>query len=470
MTKKEFRQLCENEIVVLDGATGSNLQKEGMQFGMCPEQWICENPQVLIRLQQAYMKAGSRIVYAPTFGANRIKLMEYGLEAQAAALNKQLVQISKAALKEYEQAADQGAMDVAAGAQPYAKSRVLVAGDMTMTGQQMAPLGMLTLKELIDAYKEQAAVLAETGVDLIVIETMMRLAETRAALIAVREVCDLPVMVTMSFTENGKTLYGTDPETIVEVLQALGADAVGINCSAGPDRMLPVLQKMAAHASVPLIAKPNAGLPMIDENGNTVYDMEKEPFVSYMKTLIENGAAIVGGCCGTDPSYIELTAAYAKACGHQKPASSAWTDPADPAKKTLYLTTERRCIPVEEGMVIGHIDPQENGELAEEYREGVYDALLDLLDEQMDEEADVICLSVDGEGIDGAATIGEVIEEAMQYMSLPLAFTSRDPQVLEAALRAYPGRAGVIAGEMEPQTVQMLCRKYGAVQLPCLKC
>lgn len=465
MTKKEFREMCENEIVVLDGATGSNLQKTGMPFGVCPEQWICEHPQALIRLQQDYIKAGSRIIYAPTFGANRIKLKEYGLEAQTAALNERLVQISKAAAAEYAPETDASAMDVAAGVQADRKSRVLVAGDMTMTGQQLTPLGTLTLAELIDAYKEQAAALAKAGADLIVIETMMRLAETRAALIAVQEVCDLPVMVTMSFGENGKTLYGTDPETAVEVLQALGADAVGINCSAGPDRMLPVLQKMAAHACVPLIAKPNAGLPKIDENGNTVYDMEKEPFASYMKMLVENGAVIVGGCCGTDPSYIELTAASAKAYRQQDPAGGAWKVPADSAKKLSFLTTERMCVPVEEGMVIGHIDPQENEELAEEYREGTYDTLMDLLDEQMDEEADVICLSVDGKEIDGAAIIEEVIEEATQYTNLPLAFTSRDPQILEAALRAYPGRAGVIAGEMASQTVQKLCRKYGAVQL-----
>lgn len=433
MTKQEFRELLNKKIVILDGATGSNLQKAGMPFGVCPEQWIVDNPKALEDLQKAYAQAGSDIVYAPTFGANRVKLREYGLSDQVEFLNKKLVAISKEAVGE----------------------SVLVAGDLTMTGQQLEPLGTLSVDELIDVYKEQATFLAEAGADLLVIETMMSLAETRAAIIGAKEACALPVMVTMSFGENGKTLYGTDPVTAIEVIQGLGADAAGINCSAGPDKMLPIIETMAKHATIPLIAKPNAGMPKLSDGGVTTYDMAPEPFASYMIQLVEAGAAIVGGCCGTAPEYIEKTAAVV----------NALTPVAVSKKEEKHITTERMAVKVEDALEIGCIDSEKEVELAEEYANGEYDTLMDLLDEQMDEEVDVICLSVDGEGIDGVTVIKDAILEASQIANVPLAFSSRDLEVLEAALRAYPGRAGVVKKENDEDALNRLCDKYGAVIL-----
>ena len=208
MTKQEFKEMINQGIVLLDGATGSNLQKRGMPAGVCPELWITEHPQVLQQLQDEYIKAGSNIVYAPTFSGNRIKMEEYGLGDRLEEINTALVRICR---------------ENAAG-------RALVAGDITMTGAQLEPLGDLKLEELIDVYKEQLAVLAAAGVDLIVVETMMSLQETRAAVIAAKEVCsDLPVMATLSFTEKGTTLYGASAESAVVVLQAMGVDAVGLN-------------------------------------------------------------------------------------------------------------------------------------------------------------------------------------------------------------------------------------------------
>ena len=197
--------------IFLDGATGSNLQRQGMSAGVCPERWILENREVLIKLQQDFVDAGTNIVYAPTFTANRIKLAEYGLEAQIREINRELVALSRKAVGD----------------------RALVAGDLTMTGAQLAPMGKLDFEELIDVYKEQIAFLVEAGVDLLVVETMMSLQETRAALIAAKEVCELPVMATMTFESDGRTLYGTDAVTAAVVLESLGADAVDTNCSAG---------------------------------------------------------------------------------------------------------------------------------------------------------------------------------------------------------------------------------------------
>ena len=192
MTKEQLRNLMNSRIVILDGATGTNLLKAGMPIGVCPEQWILEHPQIMIDLQASYIEAGSNIIYAPTFTGNRIKLEEYGLADRIEEMNKELVAISKKAVAK-------------AGCRGY------VAGDITMTGKQLEPMGNLQLEDLIDVYKEQIGYLVEAGVDLLVVETMMSLAEARAAVIAAKESCELPIFVTLTFNEDGRTLFGTDP-------------------------------------------------------------------------------------------------------------------------------------------------------------------------------------------------------------------------------------------------------------------
>ena len=239
MTRQEFAELTKNGPVILDGATGTNLQNAGMPVGVCPEQWILENPDVMVKLQEDYVAAGTNILYAPTFTANRIKLEEYGLQDRLEEMNRELIAISKRA----------------------AKGRALVAADMTMTGQQLYPIGDLMFEDLVDVYKEQARVMAEAGADLFVVETMMSLQECRAAVLAIKEVCDLPVMVSLTYNPDGRTLYGTEPATATVVLQGLGADAIGINCSTGPEDMIEPVRQMAQFATIPILAKPNAGLP-----------------------------------------------------------------------------------------------------------------------------------------------------------------------------------------------------------------
>ena len=283
MTKEEFRRLAQSGLLFLDGATGSNLQKQGMPVGVCPELWITEHEEIMSGLQKAYLEAGTNILYAPTFTANRIKLKEFDLEDRIEELNHKLVEISKRA----------------------ADGKALVAGDLTMTGQQLKPMGPLDFEELIDVYKEQIRYLTEAGADLLVVETMMSLQESRAALIAAKETCpDIPVMVTMTFESDGRSLFGTDAATAAIVLSSLGADAVGANCSTGPDQMAEVIRRMAKVTDIPIIAKPNAGLPSLDEKGQTVYDMGPEEFGADMELLLDAGAQILGGCCGTTPEHI----------------------------------------------------------------------------------------------------------------------------------------------------------------------
>ena len=291
MTREEFATLVGSRPVILDGATGTNLQKAGMPVGVCPEQWILEHREVMLQLQkeyvqERYVEAGTDILFAPTFTASRIKLEEYGLENSLVQMNRELVALSKRA----------------------AGGRAYVAGDLTMTGRQLYPLGDLMFEDLVEVYKEQAKVICEAGADLFVVETMMSLQECRAAVIAIREVCDLPIMVSLTYNEDGRTLYGTDPATAVIVLQSLGADAVGLNCSTGPEAMIDPVQQMAEYATIPLLAKPNAGMPFIDDTGNAVYSMKAPDFARHVKALIDAGAGIVGGCCGTTPEYIREVA------------------------------------------------------------------------------------------------------------------------------------------------------------------
>lgn len=278
MTKQEFQNLVKQRPVILDGATGSNLMKAGMPKGVCTEQWICENPKPLQELQKAYEKAGSQIVYAPTFSANRISLKNYGLENQMEELNKALIEISRRAVG----------------------SQMLVAGDLTTAGNQETPY-----EELLEAYKEQIFVQTREGIDLLVAETMLGVTECMAALDAAASVCSLPVMCTLTVESDGSLFFGGNIYEAVETLEEMGVDAVGINCSTGPDQLLSVVENMRKRVNIPLIVKPNAGMPVINAQGQPVYSMEAREFAACMKYLVDAGADIIGGCCGTTPEYIQ---------------------------------------------------------------------------------------------------------------------------------------------------------------------
>ncbi len=275
MTGAEFQALAARPII-LDGATGSNLMKAGKPRGVCSETWILEHPEVLMELQRSYIQAGSQIVLAPTFTANRFYLEQYGLADQLTELNRRLVSISRKA------AGDQ-----------------YVAGDMTTLGA-----ADLAYETLLDIYTEQAAALRDAGVDLYIIETMMGLEETMAALEACKLVSDLPVLCSFSVTTDGMLYFGGSIYDAAPQLEGFGADAVGINCSCGPDQLVTVVRSLAENLTVPVIAKPNAGMPIIDDQGNAVYSMDAADFGRHMQVLHQAGARILGGCCGTDPDYV----------------------------------------------------------------------------------------------------------------------------------------------------------------------
>ena len=438
MNRQEFQALIKNKPIFLDGATGSNLQKKGMPAGVCPEQWILEHRDIMIALQRDFVEAGSQIVYVPTFTANRIKLKEYGLEEQVAQMNRDLVALSKEAVGE----------------------RACVAGDLTMTGEQLSPVGTLDFEELVDVYKEQIRYLSEAGVDLLVIETMMSLQETRAAVIAAKEVCDLAVMATLTFEADGRTLFGTDAATAAIVLESLGVAAVGTNCSTGPDKMVETVRRMAEVTSIPIIAKPNAGLPSLDGEGNTVYDMEAEAFGRHMKEIVKAGAAVVGGCCGTTPDYIRVL----------KESVSDMTVVQRNKPQRRFLTSERQTIAFglsDNFIIVGErINPTGKKKLQAALKEGSMELVTEFAESQEACGAGILDVNMGMSGIDEKAMMLKAIETVSGVTSLPLSIDSSHVDVLEAALRRYPGRALINSISFEKAKVDALlpvAKKYGAM-------
>lgn len=437
MTREEFKELVKNGPVILDGATGSNLQNAGMPVGVCPEQWILEHPQTMIDLQRAYVEAGTQILLAPTFTANRTKLEEYGLADKLVEMNQQLVVISKEA----------------------AGGKALVAGDITMTGQQLYPMGELQFEELVDIYKEQVKVVADAGVDLFIIETMMSLQETRAAVLAIRETSDLPIMASMTYNEDGRSLYGTDPVTAVVTLQSLGADAVGMNCSTGPEEMLEPIRQTVEYAYVPVLAKPNAGLPEL-EDGVTVYKTTPEEFAEVGAKLVEEGVSIIGGCCGTTPAHIKALADKVKPMGIHHAE----------APRRRVLTSERKTVEIDlDGpfMVIGErINPTGKKKLQAELREGSLNMVRDMARAQEENGAAILDVNMGMNGIDEKQMMLNTIHEVTYTVDCPLCIDSSHVDIIEAALRIYPGRALINSISLEKEKFEKLlpiAKKYGAM-------
>ena len=283
MTKKEFKNLLKKGPLILDGATGSNLRLMGMPAGICTEKWAGEHPEAVKELQKAYVDAGSMVVYAPTFMANRISLKNVGLEEEIRKFNLENVKISREAVGE----------------------RALVAGNLSTTSQPLEPVGTMTYEKLLENYKEQISLLAEAGVDYLAAETLLSLDEAMVICDATSEVCDLPLTISFTCEGDGRLYFGGTIEDAAMVLQEMGVDAIGVNCSVGPNQLVSIVKGLKENLTVPLLVKPNAGIPVIDDKGVAHYNMEAEEFARCMKELYSAGASILGGCCGTTPAYIQ---------------------------------------------------------------------------------------------------------------------------------------------------------------------
>ena len=398
--------------LILDGANGTELQKRGYDGSKCTEAWVLEHPEVMKQLQKEYIEAGSDIVYAPTFGANRVKLEENGFFNMVKDFNKRLVEISK---------------EAAAG-------KALVAGDIATSGKFLAPLGDISFGELYDLYHEQAEAMEEAGVDMFVIETIMTVPDARAALLAVKDVSDKPVLVSFTCDENGRTLTGSDVRAALVIMQGMGIDAFGLNCSTGPAEMLEQAKRLRDLAEVPVAIKPNAGLPKT-VNGETVYDCPPDEFVKHTKEFAELGAGLFGGCCGTGPEHIAMIAPELKDFELRKP---------DPQyRDKIVCATEKDVFILEPGI--------EAGEIIE-----CGPDLEDQIRKANKGDSQIITVKINCE-----PDIDEF--EAAQYaVRKPLCIVCKDAALLNDALAVYQGRA-LYAGSLSDEELAPLVRRYGLI-------
>ncbi len=423
-------------ILLLDGATGTELQKYGMPTGVNPERWCLLHPEVLKTVHSNYLTAGSKIIYTSTFGANRLKLSQYGIK-DAYAVNKNLAKIARCA----------------------AKSTAFVAGDIGPTGQFIEPFGHLKFDDAVHIFKEQAKGLLAGGVDLFVIETMMDIQEARAALIAVRQLSDKFTIVTMTYENTGTTLNGNTPASSLITLQSLGADAVGCNCSTGPKDMLKFIRLMKPLATVPIAAKPNAGIPKLIQN-NTFFDMGPQEFAAFSKELVLAGVNLLGGCCGTTPEHIlalKNTISSLRPVQPQKKAISALSS----ARSSIVFKDPGEIITIGEC-----INPTGKKSLQKELLAGKMTLLHQLAVLQEKNGAKILDVNVGMPGIDEKSMLCKAIKSLAITTSLPLCIDSSRIDAMEEALKVYPGRALInsISGEKnKARHLLQLAKKYGAM-------
>lgn len=423
-------KIMENEFVFLDGAMGTMLQKSGLKTGEKPEMIAFKDAEVLYDIHKKYLEAGSNISYANTFGANRLKLA--GTGKSVSEVIEANVRIARRAAEEY-------------GA--------LAALDIGPIGELIEPSGSLSFEEAYDIYKEQVIAGERAGCDLIAFETMTDLYEVKAGVLAAKENTSLPIFVTMTFEENGRTFSGCTPSAMAVTLSALGVDAIGINCSLGPNEIFPMAREAAKYSSVPLIIKANAGLPD-PETGE--YRISAEEFAESMAKYAEIGVKFAGGCCGTTPEYIRLLKKRFSAL-HRKEAEK---------KCASVVCTPSKTVEIDRVRVIGErINPTGKKALREALAAGNTDYVLAAAAAQAEGGADILDVNVGLPGIDEAAVMAKTVKAIQSVTDLPLQIDSSLPEALEAGLRVYNGKAIVNSVNGEDKvlhSVLPIVKKYGA--------
>ena len=423
-------ELWKNGILILDGAMGTVLQQRGLPPGGKPELLNFTNPDLLRSIYREYIEAGSQVIYANTFGANALKLASTGYGVD---------QVVSAAIAVAREAA--------------AGTDVKVSLDLGPLGELLEPMGSLTFERAYELFKEVAAAGERAGADLVSIETMTDLYETKAALLAVKENTGLPVFVTMSFEEDGRTFTGCTVASMARTLEGLKADAIGLNCSLGPDKLAPLLKELCQNTRLPVIAKPNAGLPdPVDGH----YDLGPDQFAAALLPCLEAGVTIFGGCCGTSPEYIRKLKAV---LAGRPPAHRAYEScsfvctPAFPTKLTGVRVIGER------------VNPTGKKRFQQALLEDDLDYILDVAVQQEEAGADILDVNVGYPGVDEVSMLPRVVKKLQSAVSLPLMLDSSNPDALEAGLRVYNGKAAVnsVNGEREVlDRVLSIVKKYGA--------
>ena len=418
------------KLTFLDGAMGTMLQRGGMKPGELPELIALTNPALLTSIHRQYIDAGANIVYANTFGANRRKLKKLGVTVEEVVLAA-----------------------IAAAKKACEGANAKVALDIGPLGELLEPLGTLDFESAVDMFAELVRAGVTAGANLIAIETMTDLQEARAALIAAKENSGLPVIVTMTFDENGRTFTGCTAASMAATLTGLGADAIGLNCSLGPKQLLPILRELCAATHLPVIAKPNAGLPdPVDGH----YDLSPADFADAMAEAVAAGVSVVGGCCGTDPAYIRAL--------HERVADMA------PGQRDIrresIICTAAKAVTVDGVRVIGErINPTGKKRFQQALLEKDFDYIVDMAIQQEDAGADILDVNVGYPGVDEATMLPLVVRKLQEATSLPLMLDSTNPTALEAGLRVYCGKAAVNSVNGDAQVLAKLLpivKKYGA--------
>ena len=431
--------LLSSRLVFADGGFGSLLIERGFPGGV-PEEWNLSHPDVVESIHADYFRAGCDYVHANTFGSNRVKLAGEGRDA--AALAARFTAAGVAAARRARDAAGRG----------------FVALDVGPTGKLLAPLGDLAFEDAVAAFAEQVRAGAEAGADFVSVETMGDILELKAAVLAAKENCDLPVFATVAFGANGRLLGGADPAAVVALLEGLGVDALGLNCGLGPDAAAPIAAEMVRLSSIPVIVKPNAGLPRVDA-GRTVYDVGPDDFAARMADIARGGARVLGGCCGTTPAHL---AALRRACEGVEPVPVSRK-----ARTVVSSATHAAELCDEAPAIVGErINPTGKKRFQLALREGDFPYVLRQALAQQEAGAHVLDVNVGVPGLDETALLPRAVREIQAVVDLPLQLDTSDPAAMEAAMRAYAGKPMVnsVSGKAASlEAVLPLVKKYGGV-------
>ncbi|GIM29567.1 5-methyltetrahydrofolate--homocysteine methyltransferase [Clostridium polyendosporum] len=428
----DIKKYLKDNILIFDGAMGTMLQNRGLKRGALPEVLNIEETSNIIEIHKKYIEAGAKVITTNTFGANGLKLKNcsYSLE-----------EIIKAAVENAKEA--------------IGSAEVLTALDVGPLGQLLEPMGTLKFEEAYEYFKTVMTLGEKYGADLILIETMTDLGETRAAVLAAKENTKLPVFCTMSFESTGRTFAGCDPLSMTLTLQGLGVDALGINCSLGPIELRPIVEEVLKYSKIPVMVQPNAGLPKV-VNGETVFDISKEIFAKEVKGFCEKGVRIVGGCCGTDESFIKELSQKLK---DLKPVISV-------VEPISAICSYSKAVIIDGVRVIGErINPTGKKLFKEALKNENLDYILREAISQIEAGADILDVNVGLPEINEEEMIIKVIKEVQSISPIPLQVDSTDPKVVEAALRVYNGKAILNSVNGEDKILDSLLplvKKYGA--------
>lgn len=420
------------QLMIFDGAMGTMLQRYGMKPGTLPEALNITDPALIQRIHREYLEAGADVITTNTFGANAYKLSTSGYSV--AEVVTAAVENAKAARGEQQ---------------------ALIALDLGPIGKMMKPIGTLDFDGAYDYFKEQIVAGVTAGADLILIETMSDLGETRAAVLAAKENSSLPVFTTMTFADDGRTLTGTDPEIMILSLEALGIDAIGVNCSLGPEELEPIIQRILAFAKVPVMVQANAGLP-VSVSGRTEFSVDAATFADFGKRFVEGGVKIIGGCCGTTPEFIQALAGLR---GNYRPAPAV-------ERGDYVCSAQQKVALTGKFTLVGEkINPSGNKGLKAQFLAGNSSAAIKEAFDQINHGAEVLDVCTSLPAVDEMAVMGEIIEAFNGLIEAPLQFDSTKPAVLERALRLYSGVAIINSVNGKPSSMEKIfpiAKKYGA--------